>query len=96
MPAKVAGEWKVTLPNGDQGTLSLTQKFQKVDGVLKTKGTSTPVKDARLKGPTLTFRYGEGSNTSTATAQIEGKRLTGTLKTGSSSEPAQLTGELSQ
>jgi SAM-dependent methyltransferase len=96
VPAKVAGEWKVTLPNGEPGTLSLTQKFQKVNGVLKTKGQSMPLKEARLKGPTLTFHFGDGSNASRATAQIEGKRLTGTLQSGSSSQPAELTGELSQ
>ena len=96
VPAKVAGDWKVTLPNGEPATLSLTQKFQKVDGVLKTKGRSTPLKDARLKGPTLTFQFGNGADTSIATMQIDGRRLTGTVQRGSSNQPAQLTGELSQ
>ena len=96
VPAKVEGEWKLTLPGGEQGTLSLTQKFQKVEGVLKTKGASLPLKDAQLKGPTLTFKFGNGADTSIATVEITGKRLNGTVQRGSSNQPATLTGELSQ
>jgi SAM-dependent methyltransferase len=96
VPAKVAGDWKVTLWNGEPATLSLTQNFQKVDGALKTKGRSTPLKEVRLNGPTLSFQFGDGADTSIATAQIEGRRLTGTVQRGSSNQLSQLTGELSQ
>ncbi|MGH7946581.1 MAG: SAM-dependent methyltransferase [Opitutaceae bacterium] len=96
VPAKVAGDWKVTLPGGEEGTLSLAQKFQKVDGVLKTKNKSLPLKDARLNGAKLTFDFGNGADAGTAAAEIAGQQLTGTVQRKSSNEPAPLRGELSQ
>ena len=96
VPAKVAGDWKVTLPNGEEGTLSLTQKFQKVDGVLKTKNESLPLKDAKLNGARLTFNYGNGSEVSHANAEIAGGRLTGLVQRKASGQPTPWSGELSQ
>jgi SAM-dependent methyltransferase len=96
VPAKVAGDWKVTLPDNEPGTLSLTQKFQKVDGELKTKNKSYPLKNVRLNGTKLTFSYGNGGDTRTATADIAGKQLTGTVQRDASDQPAPLTGQLSE
>ena len=96
VPAKVAGEWKMTLPDNQEGTLSLTQKFQKVDGELKTMNKSYPLRNVRLNGSKLTFSFGNGSDSRTATADIAGKQLTGTVQRDGSDQPAPLTGKLSE
>lgn len=96
VPAKVAGDWNVTLPDGEQGTLSLTQMFQKVSGVLKTDAGSFPLKEVRLKGASLAFTIREGAEARTASAKIAGRRLTGTIQGKSSEQPASWTGTLSQ
>lgn len=94
VPAKVAGTWKVSLPGGEDGTLSLTQEFQKVNGTLKTKSKSYPLEDARLEGARLSFRFGNGDPTGgQATAEVSGPRLAGTLQRGSGGSQASWSGE---
>lgn len=83
VPAKLAGEWKVKLPDDDQATLSLTQTFQKVNGVLKTKNQSLPLKNAQLQGAKLNFTAGNGANARSATAEFNGDRFTGLMQRGS-------------
>jgi len=53
VPAKVAGVWQWR-----QGELNLTQKFQVVEGTLKTGDRSTPIADGRLRGDEISFRAG--------------------------------------
>jgi SAM-dependent methyltransferase len=93
VPAKVDGEWKIKLPNGDTGTLSLIQTYQKVTGAMKTKNKSLPVTEGRLKGKALTIAFGDGSDASTLTADVDGKQLKGTLQRGASGSAEQVTGE---
>ncbi|HUQ87180.1 MAG TPA: class I SAM-dependent methyltransferase [Vicinamibacterales bacterium] len=50
VPAKIAGTW--TMPNG---SLTLTQEYQAVQGTLTTSGRSHTVVMGRLKGEELTF-----------------------------------------
>lgn len=85
VPAKVAGEWRVTLPSGEEATLSLTQEFQKVTGSLKTKDRSSPLSDAKLKGSTLTFRFGNGADAGEGELKLDGSQLTGEVKRGGAS-----------
>jgi SAM-dependent methyltransferase len=96
VPAKVAGQWQLTLPNGEQGTLSLTQKYQKVEGTLKTKAQSLPITEGRLKGKALTIAFGKGNDTGTFTAEIEGNRLKGSLRRGSTGSPQEVSGQMSR
>lgn len=96
VPAKVEGDWRLTLPNGEQGTLSLKQNYQKVSGTLKTKSQSLPVTDGRLKGKALTVAFGNGSNAGTLTAEIEGKQLKGTVRRGNGSASEPVTGQMAQ
>ena len=53
VPAKVAGTW--TLPNG---TLTLTQEYQAVQGTITIGGQAQTVVMGRLKGEELTFSAG--------------------------------------
>lgn len=92
VPAKVAGDWKVTLPGAEEATLSLTQEFQKVNGTLKSKSGAWPLKEGQLKGKTLTFNFGNGGK---ATAEIEGKAFSGVLQRAASGQAEKWTGQLS-
>jgi SAM-dependent methyltransferase len=96
VPAKVAGTWKVTLPGGEAGTLSLTQEFQKVNGTLKTRSNSYPLENARLEGAKLSFSFGKGDQIGQANAEVSGNRVSGTLQRGSAAQPEPWSGLLSQ
>jgi SAM-dependent methyltransferase len=96
VPAKVQGEWRVRLPGGDRGTLSLQQEYQNATGTLKTNTQSWPVEDARLEGATLTFTFGEGADVRHATAKVSGPRLNGTIRRGSGGREQSWSGELSR
>lgn len=82
VPAKVAGQWRVNLPDGEKGILVLEQKFQEVTGTLLSGGRSRPVEDARLSGATLSFRYSVGWRKARATATVTDGRLQGTIELG--------------
>lgn len=95
VPAKVEGDWKVRLPGGETGTLSLKQEFQKVSGTLKQGSRTIPVKDARLNGTTLNFTYGNGADAAKGTAQFSGNRFMGTIEGRASGRAEEWTGERS-
>ena len=53
VPARAAGTWR--LPKGE---LKLDQKFQVLTGALSSGGSTTPVKDGRLRGDQISFSAG--------------------------------------
>jgi hypothetical protein len=56
VPANVSGQWKWNCPrSGEQMTLELKQKFQKVKGSLSIGKETFPVKNAALSGNDLRF-----------------------------------------
>ena len=65
VPAKVDGTWKL-----GNDTLTLTQKFQMISGMLG----SAPISNGRLKGDEITFTAG-GTN---YVGKVNGKTMTGT------------------
>jgi SAM-dependent methyltransferase len=71
VPAKVAGTW--TLPNG---TLTLTQEWQMVQGTLAAGGSTETVKMGRLRGLDISFTVGNVAYKGTVSA--DGKTMTGT------------------
>ncbi len=93
IPAKVAGDWKVRLPDGNEGTLSLEQEYQRVTGILQRNGQSLPVTNGQLKGAQLTFTVGEGAQATKVTANVSGDRFTGVEQQGRSRRPQEWTGE---
>jgi SAM-dependent methyltransferase len=82
VPAKVAGTWKVALPGGEEGTLTLEQQFQKITGTLKTRERTHRLENARLEGAKLIFNFGQGSQAGQANADVSGQRLAGTMQRG--------------
>ena len=72
VPAKVAGTW--TLPNG---TLTLTQEYQMVQGTITIAGQEHQVQQGRLRGEDFTFRV----NDTHYKAKVTGNTMTGTMTT---------------
>ena len=78
VPAKVAGTW--AMPNG---SLTLTQEYQAVQGTLTTGGQSHTVVTGRLKGEELSFVAG-GLN---YRGKVSGNTITGTVVMPNGSQP---------
>lgn len=54
VPAKVAGQWRVT--DGEKSfTLQLDQQYQKINGVATVDGKAVPIQSAALRGQEITF-----------------------------------------
>lgn len=73
VPARVAGTWKTP-----EGTLTLTQSFQRIAGSLTTPAGNTELSEAMLRGDHIRFRAGDR----TVTGTIRGIRIDGTLALG--------------
>jgi SAM-dependent methyltransferase len=58
VPAKVAGRWRLRLPDGD-ATLRLRQQITRVSGTAHYRGRDVPLEDVKLRGTRLSFRLGE-------------------------------------
>lgn len=71
VPAKVAGTW--TMPNG---TLTLTQEYQMVQGTFASGGSNEAVKMGRLRGLDISFTVGDVTYKGTVSA--DGKTMSGT------------------
>ena len=69
VPAKVAGTWQ--LP---QGTLTLTQQFQELSGILG----STPLTAGRMRGDAITFTIG----TAVFDGRVQGDTMSGRITGG--------------
>jgi SAM-dependent methyltransferase len=72
VPAKVAGTW--TMPNG---SLTLTQEYQAVQGALTTAGRTHTVVTGRLKGDEISFVAGGV----TYKGKVSGNTITGAVTT---------------
>jgi len=72
VPAKVDGAWQV----GSE-TLTLTQKFQMLEGTLGGRA----ITDARMNGAEIAFTVGGGAR---YTGRVDGNTMKGTLSTGGS------------
>jgi SAM-dependent methyltransferase len=82
VPAEVAGEWQIREESGGfQGTLSLSQRYQKVGGTLTLpNGKPQPLLGASLRGDKLWFSFVDGENNlRTGTVTVAGAKLFGDL-----------------
>lgn len=93
IPSKVAGDWRVRLPDGKEGTLSLQQEYQTVSGTLRRDGRSIPVSNGKLRGTQLTFSIVEGAKTINVVANVSGDKFTGVQQQGASERSDPWTGE---
>jgi hypothetical protein len=74
IPAKVEGAWR--LPDGE---LSITQRYQKISGTLKSGEKNTAI-EGKLTGDQISFTAGEA----VYSGQVNGDTISGSVKSGSS------------
>lgn len=55
VPAKVDGEWKVVIANHPGPTVRIEQRFQKLEGRVVWGERGSPLRDATIRGPVVTF-----------------------------------------
>ncbi len=94
VPAKVQGKWTLALPGEKPGTLYLLQTFQELSGTVRVDDRTMPLRDLRLRGTTVSFTFGDGSNIRHATAEVTGGRLSGTIRQGEAGPEEPWTGQL--
>ncbi len=70
IPAKAEGTWKTA-----DGELTLTQKYQVVEGTLRKGDTTVPITEGRLEGPVLRFKAGADDYE----ANVSGKQMKGSV-----------------
>lgn len=55
VPARVGGNWRIDLPDGDGFTVMFAQSFQNIDGTAIIGGHNIPMTFARLRGDEVRF-----------------------------------------
>ena len=73
VPAKVAGVWR-----SGQSDLKFSQKFQMLEGTLKSGDRSIPIANGRLRGEELRFSAGGAEYT----GRVSGSRIEGRVSSG--------------
>lgn len=94
IPARVAGEWHIQMPDGQQATLALTQEYQNVKGQLKVGDEVREITSGTLDAWKLRLAFGEGDRREEFTARIDGERLSGVIALGPNARPAEVSGRL--
>ncbi len=79
VPANVGGEWSLTAPGGRQYTLSLTQKFQKVEGKAQRDGQAVKLESARVRGDSVTISLADGGSTLRLQGLVDGGSMSGAI-----------------
>ena len=86
VPAPVMGGWTLDLGT-EKHEISLEQKFQKIDGSVTYGTTHVGLREARLRGPAITFAYVDQSGMRRDFAgRVNGSRMEGTFRTESGTE----------
>jgi precorrin-6B methylase 2 len=75
VPAKIEGSW-----TSQEGTLTLTQRFQMVSGTVRSGSGTWPIRDGRLIGDQISFSAGNAKYTGT----VRGTAIEGTSVSGGS------------
>jgi hypothetical protein len=88
VPAKIAGNWRATMPaavSRQSATLQLKQQLTRVSGSARLDGKEVPLEDVKLRGDRLSFRM--SGRKGEFTGQVKGRSIEGTLDAGGSKAP---------
>lgn len=78
VPAPVEGRWSITGLGDGPVTLTLRQRFQKVDGEINVAGKKLSIIEGRLAGNAMTLRYRDADGSEQAMKiQVDGPTLSG-------------------
>jgi len=81
VPAKVSGTWDLSgMAENDKVTVTLSQRFQKIDGTLSVNGLEQPLMDPVLSADNLSFGYLDAQgNKRTVDFKVAGDRMAGQM-----------------
>ena len=75
VPARVAGRWRLTGPDGRSAALTLDQRYQEVSGTAAAGGRNRPFRNARLTGDRLRFTVDLGRGPQGVQGRVQGGRV---------------------
>jgi len=82
VPAKVQGEWQLKA-SGQTRDLTLTQKFQKINGHIKIGALEAGLRDATLHGDRISFAWVDNSGVRhDFSGRVSGNQMEGTVRSG--------------
>jgi precorrin-6B methylase 2 len=86
VPASVHGGWALEA-GGDKAELSFEQRFQKIEGTVGLGHTQGGLREARLRGASISFAYVDGSGVRRDyTGRVSGGRMEGTFRADNGSD----------
>ena len=86
VPASVHGGWALET-GGDKAELSFEQRFQKIEGTVGLGHTQGGLREARLRGASISFAYVDNSGVRRDyTGRVSGGRMEGTFRADNGSE----------
>jgi len=81
VPAKIEGQWNFRDATGQQFTVALTQKYQKISGDVTVGGRKQPLVGATLRGDEIRFAFNDDKGvTRTLTGTVRGNEINGALR----------------
>ncbi|HWI14800.1 MAG TPA: class I SAM-dependent methyltransferase [Burkholderiales bacterium] len=85
VPAKAEGSWHIDLAgaNPSRYDVDLKQKYQVLEGQVRSAGNVLPIREGKVRGEEVTFTVGEGAGARTFTGRLNGDRMEGTSKASS-------------
>ena len=88
IPARVAGTWQLTLPNGSDAELTLDQKYQRISGRVRYGDIQAGLREAQLRGDSIRFRLvDQAGRTNDFSGRVDGDSMTGTVFAGGKAVP---------
>ena len=86
VPANVNGGWSLD-SGGDKSELAFEQRFQKIEGTVGLGHTQGGLRDARLRGASISFAYVDSNSVRRDfTGRVTGGRMEGTFRTENGAE----------
>jgi len=87
VPAKVGGTWKLRIGEGADNDLSLTQRYQVLEGSLRQGKLSAGLREPRLSGDRISFSLMDLSGSpQTFTGRVTGDSMSGTVRSATGTE----------
>lgn len=87
VPAKVGGSWKVDAGAGANYSITLTQKYQKIEGTAQLGNLKAGLREARLRGDQIWFTLVDAQGVKREFAgKVSGSRIEGTARLDNGSE----------
>ena len=83
VPAKVDGRWTVNQGDGKRFDLTLTQKYQEVEGTATVNGRQVKLEDVNLRGDQISFVIDTGEGRTQFSGRVTGETIAPAEATGS-------------